>query len=69
MPLSPLLSGYDHVILDLDGCVWVGDTVTPRAPEAIVSVSSSNAVWTAAERAFWSSPRKFAFFSHTNFSP
>jgi HAD superfamily hydrolase (TIGR01450 family) len=33
--LSPLLSGYDHVILDLDGCVWVGRETTPRAPLAI----------------------------------
>jgi HAD superfamily hydrolase (TIGR01450 family) len=35
MPLSPLLDGYDSVILDLDGCVWVGETATPGAPEAI----------------------------------
>jgi HAD superfamily hydrolase (TIGR01450 family) len=35
MSLSPLLSKYDHVLLDLDGCVWVGDACTPRAPEAI----------------------------------
>ncbi len=35
MPLSPLLSGYDHVVLDLDGCVWVGNEATRGAPEAI----------------------------------
>jgi glycerol-1-phosphatase len=35
MPLSPLLDRYDHVILDLDGCVWVGDTCTRGAGEAI----------------------------------
>jgi glycerol-1-phosphatase len=35
MPLSPLLSNYDHVVLDLDGCVWVGDQPTRKAPEAI----------------------------------
>lgn len=35
MSLSPLLSTYDHVLLDLDGCVWVGDVCTRRAPEAI----------------------------------
>jgi glycerol-1-phosphatase len=35
MPLSPLLDKYDHVVLDLDGCVWVGDTVTRGAPEAV----------------------------------
>lgn len=33
--LSVLLRGYDHVLLDLDGCVWVGGVPTPRAPEAV----------------------------------
>ncbi len=35
MPISPLVSRYDHVLLDLDGCVWVGEDATPRAVEAI----------------------------------
>jgi glycerol-1-phosphatase len=35
MPLSPLLDPYDHVVLDLDGCVWVGETCTRGAPEAV----------------------------------
>ena len=35
MPLSHLLAGYDHVLLDLDGCVWVGDDATPRSVEAV----------------------------------
>jgi glycerol 3-phosphatase-2 len=35
MTLSPLLARYDHVLLDLDGCVWVGNAPTPRAPEAL----------------------------------
>ncbi len=26
---------YDQVLLDLDGCVWVGDEPTPRAVEAV----------------------------------
>jgi glycerol 3-phosphatase-2 len=33
--LAPLLSRYDHVLLDLDGCVWVGDEPTPGAPQAV----------------------------------
>jgi glycerol-1-phosphatase len=33
--LSHLLARYDHILLDLDGCVWVGDDVTPRAVEAV----------------------------------
>ena len=35
MPLTPLAARYDHVLLDLDGCIWVGDEATPRAPEAV----------------------------------
>jgi HAD superfamily hydrolase (TIGR01450 family) len=35
VPLTPLARGYDQFILDLDGCVWVGDEATPRAVEAI----------------------------------
>jgi HAD superfamily hydrolase (TIGR01450 family) len=35
MALSPLLADYDNVVLDLDGCVWVGDKCTRGAPEAI----------------------------------
>ncbi len=38
MALSPLLRGYDHVLLDLDGCVWIGGEPTPRAPEAIMAL-------------------------------
>src|SRR2546421_5126268 len=38
MALSPLLDRYDHVVLDLDGCVWVGDTPTRRAPEAVAEL-------------------------------
>jgi glycerol-1-phosphatase len=35
MPLTPLLAQYDNVLLDLDGCVWVGDACTPGAAQAI----------------------------------
>ncbi len=35
MLLSPIAQRYDQFILDLDGCVWVGDEPTPRAVEAI----------------------------------
>ena len=35
MALSPLLRRYEQVILDLDGCVWVGDEAVPGATEAI----------------------------------
>ena len=43
MPLSPVpvasaLSPYDHVLLDLDGCVWVGDAPTPGAQDAVAAL-------------------------------
>ncbi len=38
MSLSPLLARYDHVLLDLDGCVWVDQTPTPKAREALAQL-------------------------------
>jgi len=38
MPLSPLFDNYEHVLLDLDGCVWVGQTPTPSAREALAEL-------------------------------
>jgi glycerol 3-phosphatase-2 len=38
VPLSSLLARYQNVILDLDGCVWVGSRTTARAPEAIAAL-------------------------------
>jgi HAD superfamily hydrolase (TIGR01450 family) len=38
MALSPLLAGYENVLLDLDGCVWVGNSVTPGAAEAVAEL-------------------------------
>lgn len=34
----PLLGRYDNVILDLDGCVWIGGTCTRGAPEAVAEL-------------------------------
>jgi HAD superfamily hydrolase (TIGR01450 family) len=36
--LSPLVASYDHVVLDMDGCLWVGDDLTPRAAEAVAAL-------------------------------
>lgn len=38
MSLSPLLRRYDHMLLDLDGCVWVGEEPTPRAVDAVAAL-------------------------------
>ena len=41
MPLSPLLAAYDSVVLDLDGCVWVGEASTPGAGEAVAELRAA----------------------------
>ncbi len=38
MTLSPLLDKYDHVLLDLDGCVYVGETPIRGSAEAITEL-------------------------------
>jgi glycerol-1-phosphatase len=35
VPLTPIAQRYDQFILDLDGCVWIGDEPTPRVVEAL----------------------------------
>jgi len=41
MPLSPLLDVYSNVLLDLDGCVWVGGEATRGAADAIGALRSA----------------------------
>ncbi len=38
MDLSERVEPYDQVILDLDGCVWVGHEATAGAPQAIAAL-------------------------------
>jgi glycerol 3-phosphatase-2 len=38
MLLSPLIANYDHILLDLDGTVWVGDVPTAGAGEALAAL-------------------------------
>jgi HAD superfamily hydrolase (TIGR01450 family) len=39
--LSALAGRYDHFLLGLDGCVWVGDEPTPRATDAITALRAA----------------------------
>jgi HAD superfamily hydrolase (TIGR01450 family) len=41
MPIAPLLAPYDNVLIDLDGCVWVGGEATPGAADAIAAVRAA----------------------------
>ncbi len=41
VPLSSLIAGYDHILLDLDGCVWVGNEATPGAADAVAALRAA----------------------------
>ena len=43
MPVSPRIRPYDHVLLDLDGCVWVGDEPCEGALEAVAALREAGA--------------------------
>ncbi|MFL5884963.1 MAG: HAD-IIA family hydrolase, partial [Thermoleophilaceae bacterium] len=38
MAISAFVKAYDQFILDLDGCVWVGDEAVPGSVEAITAL-------------------------------
>jgi glycerol-1-phosphatase len=39
--LTPAVAPYDHLLLDLDGCLWIGDEPTPRAVEAVAALRAA----------------------------
>jgi glycerol 3-phosphatase-2 len=41
VPVSSLLARYDHVLLDLDGCVWIGDHATDGAVDAVAALRAA----------------------------
>jgi HAD superfamily hydrolase (TIGR01450 family) len=41
VPVSSLVARYDHVLLDLDGCVWVGDEATSGAVDAVAALRAA----------------------------
>ena len=38
MTLTPRIARYDQLLLDLDGCLWVGDEAVEGAPEAVTAL-------------------------------
>jgi glycerol-1-phosphatase len=36
--LSGTTRAYDHLLIDLDGCLWVGDELTPGAADALTAL-------------------------------
>ena len=42
VPLSALARRYRHFLLDLDGCLWVGDEPTERAGEALTALRAAS---------------------------
>ena len=43
MPVSSRIRSYDHVLLDLDGCLWVGDEACEGAVEAVAALREAGA--------------------------
>jgi HAD superfamily hydrolase (TIGR01450 family) len=41
--VSPRIRPYDHVLLDLDGCVWLGDDACEGAVEAVTALRDAGA--------------------------
>jgi len=41
--ISPRIRAYDHVLLDLDGCLWVGDDACEGAVEAVAALREAGA--------------------------
>jgi HAD superfamily hydrolase (TIGR01450 family) len=41
--VSPRIKPYDHVLLDLDGCLWVGDEACDGAVEAVAALREAGA--------------------------
>jgi glycerol-1-phosphatase len=42
VPLSPALRPYDHVLIDLDGCLWVGEDPVPGAADAVAALREAD---------------------------
>jgi len=38
VPLNPALARYDNVLLDLDGCLWIGDEAIDGAVDAVAAL-------------------------------
>jgi len=43
VPLSARIRSYDHVLLDLDGCLWVGDDACEGAVDAVTALREAGA--------------------------
>jgi HAD superfamily hydrolase (TIGR01450 family) len=41
VPIAPAVNRYDHILLDLDGCVWVGDDALPGAVDAVAALRTA----------------------------
>jgi HAD superfamily hydrolase (TIGR01450 family) len=43
VPVSSRIRPYDHVLLDLDGCLWVGDEACEDAADAVTALREAGA--------------------------
>jgi HAD superfamily hydrolase (TIGR01450 family) len=43
VPVSPRIRPYDHVLLDLDGCLWIGEDACEGAVDAVTALREAGA--------------------------
>jgi HAD superfamily hydrolase (TIGR01450 family) len=41
VPLTGAVSRYDHMLIDLDGCLWLGDEALPGATDAVAALRAA----------------------------
>jgi HAD superfamily hydrolase (TIGR01450 family) len=57
--LSPIARVYDNLLIDLDGCLWVGDELTDRADEALSALREAGKAITFLTNDVRHSPEEF----------
>src|SRR4051794_6022955 len=56
--LTPTVRRYDHLLLDLDGCLWVGDEVVDGAVEAVAALREAGKALLFVTNDSWHAPEE-----------
>jgi glycerol-1-phosphatase len=58
VPLSPTVRRYDHLLIDLDGCLWIGDEAIDGAAEAVAALREAGKAVLFLTNDTWHSPEE-----------
>jgi HAD superfamily hydrolase (TIGR01450 family) len=58
VPLSPAVRRYDHVLLDLDGCLWDGEQAREGALEAVAALREAGKALLFTTNDTWHAPEE-----------